>query len=73
MWRTSVGTFAFQKCPPSQLVGFQGSIFLLTQPCDQAGRQEHPHLWGGGEGGVVVVGWFLCAMKSQSKHARGLV
>lgn len=67
MWRTSVGTFAFQKCPPPQLVGFQASIFLLTRPCDQAGCQEHPRLWGWvGVGGCWLVGFCEPSRASQS-------
>ena len=49
VWRTSLGSFAFQKCPTPQRVGFQASI-LLTRPRGQTWRQEHPDPLGG---------WFL--------------
>lgn len=34
VWRMSLGSFAFQKCPVPQRVVFQASIFLLTRPRD---------------------------------------
>ena len=47
VWRMSLGSFAFQKCPAPQRVVFQASIFLLTRPCDQTWSQEHPDPVGG--------------------------
>lgn len=61
------GHLCFSKVSPPQLVGFQASIFLLARPCDQAGCQEHPRLWGWvGVGGCWLVGFCEPCRASQS-------